>query len=300
MEAALSFLDVCKEYGSWFGAERFRALDGFSLEVRRGEIFGFLGPNGAGKTTAIYLALGLKFATSGTGTMLGRPFGDAKARRKVGFLAESTAYYNRTAQETVSWYASLEGGSVLTERMREVIHQVDLEDVKNKKVNKFSRGMLQRVGLAVAIANDPELLILDEPTSALDPSSRAMVRELLLGYREQGKTIFLSSHLLSEIELVCDRVGIINHGRLARIGRVSELIESKDEFEILARVTGESIPAGGIQRQDGLTMWRVPARAQRTMIEKIWAVGGEVVSVSPVKKSLEEIFLSLTEEQAPR
>jgi len=126
------------------------------------------------------------------------------------------------------------------------------------------------------------------------------VRELLLSYREQGKTIFLSSHLLSEIELVCDRVGIINHGRLARIGRVSELIESKDEFEILARATGASIPAGGIQRQDGITLWRVPARGQRAVIEKIWAAGGEVVSVSPVKKSLEEIFLSLTEEQAPQ
>src|SRR6516162_3155881 len=167
MKFALEFDNVTKEYRSFFG-RRFRALDGFSLEVYPTEIFGFLGPNGAGKSTAIHLAMGFMRPTSGRGRLLGEPFGDAATHRRVGFLAESVALYHRRAERLVRFYGALNGmgGGKLQDRARQVLEIVGLQDHANRNAGKFSRGMLQRVGLAQAIVNDPELLILDEPTSA--------------------------------------------------------------------------------------------------------------------------------------
>jgi ABC-2 type transport system ATP-binding protein len=171
---------------------------------------------------------------------------------------------------------------------------MDLESVAKKRVNKFSRGMLQRVGLAQSLINDPELLILDEPTSALDPAGRVLVRELLLSLKRQGKTVFLSSHLLSEVEVVCDRVAIIRKGRVIRQGNVAELLERSDRFDITARGIRACGFADVRYGSDGLDVVKVPAVEQRRTIEKIWSAGGEVVSVNPVRRSLEEIFLELT------
>ena len=226
MGFALEFDNVTKEYRSFASKRRLRALDGFSLTVEAGEIFGFLGPNGAGKSTAIHLAMGFMRATSGRGRLLGEPFGHPAAHRRVGFLAESVALYHRPAERLVRFYGALNGmgGTHLENRAREVLEIVGLQDHAYRNAGKFSRGMLQRVGLAQAMVNDPELLILDEPTSALDPLSRVMVRELLLGARNAGKTIFLSSHLLSEVELVCDRVAVLHRGRLVRLGRTADLL----------------------------------------------------------------------------
>lgn len=277
-----------------FRRNRFLALDGFSLEVNRGEIFGFLGPNGAGKTTAIHIALGLMFASGGLGTMLGKPFGHARTRRKVGFLAENISFYHRPAEKLVRFYGELNGvrDPQLAQKVKELLEVLDLKDVGGKPVTKFSRGMLQKVGLAQALVNDPELLILDEPTSALDPSARVAVREILLRARAAGKTVFVSSHLLSEIELICDRIGIIHRGKLVRLGTVPELLESRDESEIIARVAADI--SGGEALADGLKRFRVPATEQRRWIEQIWQSGGEVISVAPVKRTLEDVFLSLT------
>src|SRR5262245_10445847 len=178
--SALEFDNVTKEYRSLFRNDRVKALDGFSLRVESGEIFGFLGPNGAGKTTAIHIAVGLMFPTSGRGTMLGRPFGDAPTRRRLGFLAENVALYHRPAGKLVRFYGALNGMTdpYLRRRTLQMLQEVDLTAVSSRNAGKFSRGMLQRIGLAQALINDPELLILDEPASALDPIGRVQVREI--------------------------------------------------------------------------------------------------------------------------
>jgi ABC-2 type transport system ATP-binding protein len=300
MDSVLSFASISKEYRSAIRRKSFVALDGFSLDVKRGEIFGFLGPNGAGKTTAIHIALGLMFASSGQGTMLGNPFGHARTRRRVGFLAENVSFYHRPAEKLIRFYGELNGVTdpILRQRVKDLMEVLDLKDVGNKPVAKFSRGMLQKVGLAQALVNDPELLILDEPTSALDPSARVTVREILLRTKAAGKTVFLSSHLLSEIELICDRIGIIHRGKLVRVGTVPELLESKDEFEISARGVADGLPVGNVVL-DGIVRFVVPAAEQRRWIEEIWNRGGQVISVAPVKRSLEDVFLSMTSTEIP-
>jgi len=295
MRLVLEFDNVTKEYRSFASKRRLRALDGFSLTVEAGEIFGFLGPNGAGKTTAIHLAMGFMRPTSGTGRLLGERFGHPGTRRRVGFLAESVALYHRRAERLVRFYGALNGmsGKHLEDRARQVLEIVGLQDHANRNAGKFSRGMLQRVGLAQAIVNDPELLILDEPTSALDPLSRVMVRELLLNARNAGKTVFLSSHLLSEVELVCDRVAVLHRGRLARIGRTTDLLQAGDQTEIVVRAIAVTQFEGAVDR-DGVVSFSVPAPNQREALEKVWNLGGEVVSVNPLRRSLEEIFLEVT------
>jgi ABC-2 type transport system ATP-binding protein len=293
---ALEFSGLTKEYRSSWGRRRVRALEEFSLHVEPGEIMGFLGPNGAGKTTAIHLAMGFMRASAGSGTMLGKPFGDAKTRRRVGFLAENVAFYHRPVKDLVSFYGALNGmvNPELGKRVANVLDLLELRDVEQRNASKLSRGMLQRVGLAQALVNDPELVILDEPTSALDPLGRVAVRELLARMRAQGKTIFLSSHLLSEIELICDRIAILNRGRLVRLGKTSELLESAEESEIVA--TGLKDWPGAVVEGGRVTIV-VRREQQRKTIEKIWAAGGEALRVNPRRRSLEDIFLELTQKE---
>jgi ABC-2 type transport system ATP-binding protein len=295
MGFVLEFDNVTKEYSSFASKRRLRALDGFSLTVEAGEIFGFLGPNGAGKSTAIHLAMGFMRPTSGSGRLLGERFGHPATRRRVGFLAESVALYHRRAERLVRFYGALNGmgGTQLEDRARQVLEIVGLQDHANRNAGKFSRGMLQRVGLAQAIVNDPDLLILDEPTSALDPLSRVMVRELLLGARNAGKTVFLSSHLLSEVELICDRVAVLHRGRLARLGRTADLLRVGEQTEIVVRAVAVTHFEGAMAR-DGFVSFCVPTHTQRAAMEKVWNLGGEVVSVNPVRRSLEQIFLEVT------
>jgi len=302
MSAVLEFDGITKEYRNWFySGRRVRALDQFSLSVEAGEIFGFLGPNGAGKSTAIHLAMGFMRSTSGAGRMLGKPFGDAATRRRVGFLAENVALYHRPAEKLVRFYGALNGmaGSPLAKRAHDVLEAVALGSESRRNVRQFSRGMLQRVGLAQALVNDPELLILDEPTSALDPLARVAVRELLLSSREAGKTIFLSSHLLSEVELVCDRVAVLNKGRLVRLGRTPDLLQSGQRVEVVARGLAPGSFASAIA-VNGTVKLDVPASEQRPTVERVWASGGEIVSVNPMRKSLEELFLEVTSENAAK
>ncbi len=298
MPAVLEFERVSKEYRvGWMRRRVVRALDDFSLNVGAGEIFGFLGPNGAGKTTALHLAMGFMRPTRGRGTMLGHPFGHARTRRRVGFLAENVALYHMSAARLVRFYGELNGlrDPLLRQRTREVLEVLDVAAEATRNVGKFSRGMLQRVGLAQALVNDPELLLLDEPTSALDPLGRVAVRELLVRARAAGKTVLLSSHLLSEIELICDRIGILHRGRLVRLGRTSELLESRSQSEVTARAVNGSFP-GAMPAEDGVR-FTVATPELRTAIERVWSTGGEVVRVNPVRRSLEDIFVELTTEE---
>jgi len=295
MGYALEFDGVTKEYHNIFSRRRFRALDTFHLQVEAGEIFGFLGPNGAGKTTAIHLAMGFMRPTQGSGRLMGHAFGHAASRLRVGFLPENVALYPRRAEHLVRFYGAINGMSSarLSRRAAQVLEMVGLQDDAKRNVSRFSRGMLQRVGLAQALVNDPELLILDEPTSALDPVARVTVRELLLTARDAGKTIFLSSHLLSEVELVCDRVAVLHHGRLVRLGRTSDLLQSSERSEILARGVAPGSFAGAVA-QDGVVKISVLGREQRATLERIWTLGGEVISLVPQRRSMEEIFLEAT------
>ena len=299
MAAALQFDRITKRYRSPFGKTEATALRDFSLSVEPGEIFGFLGPNGAGKTTALHIAMGFVRASSGSGTMLGKPFGDAPTRRRVGFLAEAVALYHRTALDAVRFYGALNGmrEPELSKRARMVLEEVGLAEDAKRNVGKFSRGMLQRVGLAQALVNDPELLVLDEPTSALDPVARVHVRELLLAAKQAGKTVFLSSHMLSEIELICDRVAFLVKGSVVREGKTSELLEDHNVSEIEFRNASPAALGIGreVQSRNGTHRSTVRAAEQRAFIERIWQAGGEVVSVNPARKSLEEIFITLAE-----
>ena len=348
MEGILDYTHVTKDYGAPWSRRRVRALDDFSLSLERGEIFGFLGPNGAGKTTAIHLAMGFMRASRGSGQMLGRPFGDAKIRTRVGFLAENVALYHLSAWQLLRFYGALSRMKPerLRLRCREVLEQVGLAGEADRNAAKLSRGMQQRIGLAQALISDPELLVLDEPTSALDPAARAAMRELLLECNRAGKTIFLSSHLLSEIELICHRVAILSRGKLRKLGRTEDLLVSRDYYEVIARNVPDdfvfahisqmstasgvaavrtseprpgidsapedhlpgSVPEIRVLRLDatasassgqplgrnGRVQFTVPARSQRDTLDKIWAVGGEVLSVNPVRRTLEEVFLELT------
>jgi ABC-2 type transport system ATP-binding protein len=295
MPGILNYDNVTKDYGRPWSKRRVRALDGFTLSLERGEIFGFLGPNGAGKTTAIHLALGFMRPSSGCGHLLGKPFGDPPTRGRIGFLPENVALYHRPADKLLRFYGALNGmrPQNLRLRAREVLRQVELAQEADRNVAKFSRGMQQRVGLAQALMNDPEILILDEPTSALDPLARVAMRELLLEANRAGKTIFLSSHLLSEIEMICHRVAILDKGRLVKLANTEELLISRDRYEIVA----QGVPAGRFeqaQAADGRITFIVPAASQRDALDRVWALGGEVVSVNPVRRTLEEVFLETT------
>lgn len=296
VDFALQFESIAKEYRPWPAGNRVHALRDFSLAIERGEIFGFLGPNGAGKTTAIHIAMGFIYPTSGSGKMMGMPFGNVPARRGVGFLAETVAFCNTTVREAVRFYGGLNGmqGKKLADAVAEALAAVNLHREATRKVSQLSRGMLQRLGLAQALVNDPDLLILDEPTSALDPASGVAIRELLLKFRDRGKTIFLSSHLLSEVELICDRIAVLNRGRLVRVGKLAELLETGDQVEVVARGVSENLLPGSTL-QGSLLRTRVASKDQRATIEKIWSGGGEVLSLNPVRRSLEELFLELTE-----
>src|SRR3954470_8279742 len=301
MVPALQFDRVTKSYKSLLGKVEATALSDFSLDVEPGEIFGFLGPNGAGKTTALHIAMGFVKASSGSGTMLGEPFGDAPTRRRVGFLPENIALYNMPAEKCVRFYGALNGvrDPGLRERTRALLGELGLEKERSRKVGKFSRGMLQRVGLAQALINDPDLLVLDEPTSALDPVARVEIRELLLRARAAGKTIFLSSHLLSEVENVCDRVAFVVKGKIARLGTLEELLEAGSQVEIAARNLQQAgvvaLKVETLASPDSLVRLRADKDRTREILESIWQQVGEVVSVNPARASLEEIFLELAQ-----
>ena len=228
MEAILRTENLCVEYRTRGLKKEIKpALQELSLSVHAGEIFGFLGPNGAGKTTTINVLLGFIPPTRGTAYLFGIDVRQPIARRRIGYLPEMTYYYKfLTAEELLRFYARIFGipARDADQRIDQLLKLVELEPVRKRLIKTYSKGMQQRVGIAQALINDPDLLVLDEPTSGLDPLGRMKVREIIQRLKNDGKTVFFSSHELGEVETVCDRVAIINNGQLKTLGRVDELV----------------------------------------------------------------------------
>lgn len=281
------------------------ALKGLDLVVPRGQTFGLLGPNGAGKTTLVKLLLGIAFPTSGKGSVLGRPAGDVPARRRIGYLPENHRYPPHLTGEQVLHHFGRLSGLRRPERARRVealLRRVRMEEWRAVRVHKYSKGMMQRLGMAQAILNEPDLLILDEPTDGVDPIGRREIRDLLLEQKARGATIFLNSHLLSEVERLCDRVAILNQGTLLREGSVADLTRPQSAWEIDVRpAAGEALAAAcrrvpGASVADGRVQVLGDAAALNALIDALRGQGAEILAIAPRRDSLEDVFVKVLSE----
>jgi ABC-2 type transport system ATP-binding protein len=282
------------------------ALAGLSMSVPRGEIFGFLGPNGAGKTTAVKLLLGLARPTSGEARVLGAPPYDLEMRRRIGYLPELFRYQEwLTAREVLSTHCALAGMS--RGRRRDAIDRslelVGLTARCDDLVGSFSKGMQQRLGLAVALVAEPDVVFLDEPTSALDPVGRRDVREILRSLKQRGATVFLNSHMLSEVELVCDRAAVVDRGRVVALGTMSELIGGPQRVRIVVEAASPAFTAaagsfGVVELADATSIVVSGVEAGRIpdVVAALVSAGARIRSVAPESQSLEDRFLSLLQE----
>jgi ABC-2 type transport system ATP-binding protein len=293
---AIQAIELSKRYGS------IAALAGLSMTVPRGEIFGFLGPNGAGKTTAVKLLLGLTFPTSGEAFVLGAPLGDRETRRRIGYLPELFRYQDWLSAREVLQFHCVLAGVAPGRRSPEIdaaLETVGLAKRAGDRVGTYSKGMQQRLGLAVALIGSPALILLDEPTSALDPVGRREVREVLHALKARGVTVFLNSHLLTEVEHVCDRVAIVDRGRVVAIGTLAELMSDGNSVRIRVEerravfldalgTFGDATEEDGSYVVRGLTPQRVP-----DAVAALVALDARVLAVEPNRTSLEDHFLKV-------
>jgi ABC-2 type transport system ATP-binding protein len=302
---AVEITNLTKDYEVGFWRKRkVRALDDLSLAIDEHQIFGFLGANGAGKTTTLKLLMRLIFPTSGSARILGHDIQDVRMHRRIGYLPENPYFYDYlTARELLEYCAELFGFSAAKRRERaaELLARVNLDEKRwDTQLRKFSKGMLQRVGLAQSLVNDPEIVFLDEPMSGLDPVGRREVRDLIASLRDDGKTVFMCSHILSDIEVLCDRVAILKRGKLAQVGHLDELRQRPNDphqMEVLATgadaATLRQHLANGVvtATPSGLRIEISAENEIEVVLAALRKAGGKVVSIQPVKQSLEELFL---------
>lgn len=297
------------EVGFW-KKKKVRALDGLNLQVESGQIFGFLGGNGAGKTTTIKILMSLIFPTAGSAKILGRAISDTKMHARIGYCPENPYFYDYLkASELMNYFGELFGYDAVTRKRKtaELLTKVGLDEKDwNKQLRKFSKGMLQRVGLAQSLINDPEIVFLDEPMSGLDPIGRREIRELIAELREKGVTVFMSTHILSDIEALCDNVAILNKGKLSATGNLNDLLMQSGErqsFEINVKGVAAEVLKPAIGEIAGATLNAKANGANIIVpdendIAKVLQItrekGGNLVSVQPVKQSLEELFVAKT------
>ncbi len=303
--------NLTKDYEvGFFKKKKVRALEDLNLEVTDGQIFGFLGGNGAGKTTTIKILMSLIFPTTGTAQILGHDISDMKMHAKIGYCPENPYFYDYlTARELMNYFGELFGlnSAKRKSKTEELLTKVGLDEKDwNKQLRKFSKGMLQRVGLAQSLINEPEIVFLDEPMSGLDPIGRREVRELIAEQREKGVTVFMSSHILSDIEALCDNVAILRKGKLAAKGNLHELLTKSGEnqtFEINVKGASAESLSAELNTISGATLTAKPNGANIQVlseddIEKVLPLikkaNGKLVSVQPVKLSLEEFFVEET------
>ncbi len=308
MEYAVEIKNLSKDYEKGFlMKKRIRALDDLTLNVKPGQIFGFLGGNGAGKTTTIKTLMSLQFPTEGSAKILGHDISDVQMHRRIGYCPENPYFYDYlTAQELMGYFGELFGYDTKTRKAKteELLTAVGLEQKDWKKqLRKYSKGMLQRVGMAQSLIHDPEIVFLDEPMSGLDPVGRREIRELIASLRAKGTTVFMSTHILSDIEALCDEVAILRSGKLAASGNLSDLLSSSEETRAM-EINVEGVAAEAIREAvefiAGATINARPNGASIQILDEsdIEAVlkitrekGGRLASIQPVKQSLEELFV---------
>jgi ABC-2 type transport system ATP-binding protein len=304
MPAAIEIEGLTKVYG--YGSDEVEAVKALDLTVGHGEVFGFLGPNGAGKTTTVQMLMQIIFPTSGKGMLLGKPLGDISARERIGYLPELFQFHTfLRADEFLDFHARLYGipAGRRRQRVAEVLEIVGLNENAKSRIRTFSKGMLQRIGIGQAIINEPELLFLDEPTSALDPMGRRDVRDLILKLREKGTTVFLNSHLLSEVEMTCTQIGILNMGRLVRVGDIQSLVQPTHCVDIrveglppetMADIRNLASKVDGDEKEMTVTV------ENEAEVEKVARIimesGAQLREFTPRSQELEEIFLQSIEE----
>jgi ABC-2 type transport system ATP-binding protein len=306
MENIIEIENLTKDYevGFW-KKKKIRALDGLTLNVERGQIFGFLGGNGAGKTTTIKILTSLIFPTEGSAKILGSPISDVKMHAGIGYCPENPYFYDYlSARELMMYFGELFGmdKSESKRKTEELLTKVGLDEKDwTKQLRKFSKGMLQRVGLAQSLINSPEIVFMDEPMSGLDPIGRREIRELIAELRENGTTIFMSTHILSDIEALCDRVAIMRNGKLAATGKLDELLASESQqFEINVKGISPDIISANFPnlkfnlKPNGANIYVDDENEVEKILATVREAGGKLVSVQPVKQSLEELFVKKT------
>ena len=282
-EVVIEIRNLSKVYRDFWGRQKVRALKALDLEIYRGEIFGLLGPNGSGKSTTIKLVLGLLFPTGGDALVFGKPATDVKKNERIGYLPEESYLYKfLNAEETLDFYGRLFDmpATVRRERVAELIHMVGLDKARRRQLKEYSKGMTRRVGLAQALINDPELILLDEPTTGLDPIGVREMKDMILRLRDEGKTIVMCSHLLADVQDVCDRIAILHQGELKELGRVDSLLKVQDVTEI--HVTGLNETA---------------QKEIRAVIEKNH---GKLTKMDNPTTTLEDLFLSIVRDSEAR
>ena len=305
MSTILSIEGLRKTFSQGFIPRRKEILKGISFAVSDGEIFGYLGPNGAGKTTTIKCVLGLIFPDAGRIELCGRPHLDPRSKEKVGFLPENPYFYDHlTARELLDFYGQLFGlaPAVRRERIPALLKLVDMERAADLSLRKYSRGMLQRVGLAQALINEPSLVVLDEPLGGLDPIGRKEVRDIILRMRDEGRTVVLSSHILQDIEMICDRVAILVDGRILSQGRLTDLVSEKILFTeiVLSGVGREELAALGepLSALAGRTLLKVYDEARiPTVLDLVRDRKGSIHSLLSRTQTLEDLFVGMVKPQ---
>lgn len=307
MTYVIEIENLTKDYETGFWKKKkVRALDGLTLNVKPGQIFGFLGGNGAGKTTTIKILMRLLFPSAGSAKILGSDISDVKSHSRIGYCPENPYFYDYlTARELMDYFGELFGydAAKRKEKTEHLLSGVGLDEKDwNKQLRKFSKGMLQRVGLAQSLINDPEIVFLDEPMSGLDPIGRREVRELIAGLRDNGMTVFMSTHILSDIEALCDEVAILRRGKLAATGNLDDLLTQSGEqqsFEINVKgITAGDLDLGGSAivsaKAHGANIQVTDENEIDAVLQAVKKAGGKLVSVQPVKQSLEELFVKET------
>jgi ABC-2 type transport system ATP-binding protein len=302
--AAIEIENLTKDYPFGFlHLKKKRSLEGLTMQVEDGEVFGFLGPNGAGKSTTIKLLVGLIFPDAGSARILGKPTTDIEMHRDIGYLPEQPYFYDYlTAAEVLDYFARFHDLTAADrgERVARMLKKVGLETARKIQLRKYSKGMLQRVGLAQAILHDPKVVILDEPMSGLDPIGRREVRDIILELKRDGKTVLFSTHILSDAEMLCDRVGVIVGGKLRGVGAPGEIVGMKAQgMEILFELPSGGANAGPVIAKSTNTgdryRMQVSEEELYPALEQLHGVGAKILSVAQVKASLEEYFMHLIE-----
>ena len=302
--AAIEIENLTKDYPYGFlHLKKKRSLEGLTMQVEGGEVFGFLGPNGAGKSTTIKLLVGLIFPDAGSASILGKPITDIEMHRDIGYMPEQPYFYDYlTAAEVLDYFARFHDLTAVdrSERVARMLKKVGLETARKIQLRKYSKGMLQRVGLAQAILHDPKVVILDEPMSGLDPIGRREVRDIILELKREGRTVLFSTHILSDAEMLCDRVGVIVGGRLRGVGAPGEMVGMKAQgMEILFELPGVGSSAAAVIAKATKTGDRyrlqVPEEELYAALEQLRGAGVKILSVAQVKASLEEYFMHLIE-----